>query len=116
MRVWDKEQQQFNKFDKTWGKNITEEDFSDNLASFFGEGGLGLVEKALEWAKELEKWMEGQGELRFISSSMLFVYDGTDKGLLSFFFFCCIFFFDDVVLLLVGYEKRKLFPFPHFFL
>ena len=88
MRIWEKENQHFHKFDKNWGKEITEDEFSDKLGGFFGPQGKELVESALEWTRRLQTWMEGQRELRFISSSLLFVYDGEHPGLpFSFFIF-----------------------------
>jgi adenylate kinase family enzyme len=64
--------------DKPWGKELTDETFADGVRFFFDqpEPRPELVKEFSERIRAVEKFMSEQSKLMFISSSLLFVFDG----------------------------------------
>lgn len=86
MQVWAQRQHRHLLFDKGWGfslRNINA--ISRALTDFFG-GHPELINKRLliaDFARRLAAlldWFEGQNQLSFVSSSLLFVYEGANDG------------------------------------
>jgi len=67
--------------DKSFGKKVKDNTMTDSLAVFFNNGEKvrkHVVEAFLAKVKEVQQWMESQKDLRFYSSSLLFLYEGDE--------------------------------------
>jgi hypothetical protein len=78
-RVYQVDKDDYLQYDKKWGQALKDENFTENLAKFFHNGKeyvTEVIDPFLELLKPLEEWFDKQSELRFYSSSLLFIYDG----------------------------------------
>lgn len=81
MRVWQQPTDTFERFNKSWGRKITEDTFDNGLKIFLNTGNkvhYELIPRFLVELAKLDKYMSAQHDLRFYSSSILFIYDGAN--------------------------------------
>jgi len=79
MKVYQTATDDFKSYEKTWGKKVTTETVVESLTKFFDNGEdirKELVDGFLEILRKILAFFDGQKELRFYSSSVLFLYDG----------------------------------------
>jgi len=79
MKVYQAKTGDFSTYDKPWGKKVTPETMTDSLKVFFDNGEeirKELIEGFLELLVKIQNWINNQSDLRFYSSSLLFLYDG----------------------------------------
>jgi len=79
MKVYQTKSGDFKSYDKAWGKNVTEQTIVQSLQTFLDNGEeirKDLIDGFLEILRKVQAFFEGQRELRFYSSSLLFLYDG----------------------------------------
>jgi len=79
MKVYQLDQEKYLSRDKDWGKNVTDSNFKDSLATFFHNGKdtrYELIAKYVEKLKPIQEWINSQLKVRIYSSSLLFIYDG----------------------------------------
>ena len=82
MRVWDRQRRAYDDYGKAWGYALRDEDaLRAGLAAFFGgaselRGRKPLLADVAEVLRALLGWCERQSSLVFVSSSLLFCYDG----------------------------------------
>jgi len=81
MKVYQHDKQDYVSYGKDWGKNITAENFVENLKVFFHNGKEvrgSLIPLFVEKLKKVQDWINSQRSLRIYSSSLLFIYDGEE--------------------------------------
>jgi len=69
--------------DKSWGKKVKDNNFLESISVFFNNGThvrKELIAKYLPILERLLVYFEKQHDLRFYSSSLLFLYDGQEEG------------------------------------
>jgi len=79
MKVYQAKTGNFVTYDKPWGKKVTPETMAESLKVFFDNGEeirKDLIDGFLELLEKIQDWMKDQTDLRFYSSSLLFLYDG----------------------------------------
>jgi len=80
MRVWNKDTESFDRYNKSWGRAVTDDTFGESMLVFLRtsktDQNLQLIPLFLEKILPLYEWMQTQNELRFFSSSLLLVFDG----------------------------------------
>eukprot|EP01116_Phalansterium_solitarium_P013864 TRINITY_DN31301_c0_g1_i1.p1 TRINITY_DN31301_c0_g1~~TRINITY_DN31301_c0_g1_i1.p1 ORF type:complete len:277 (+),score=16.83 TRINITY_DN31301_c0_g1_i1:58-888(+) len=74
-RIYDAAKEEYIVRDKKWGKAITSETIRDALALFFNKTNIRVY---LPFLERLLGWMERQTHARFISSSLLFLWEGAE--------------------------------------
>jgi len=83
MKVFRTNKGEFVSFGKPWGKKVTKENMQQSLKEFFDNGQNirhDLIPVYLSKLKPLLEYFNSQKELRFYSSSLLFLYDGMDNS------------------------------------
>jgi len=75
MAVWNEKRSDYDRYYKTWGMRIKSEEVNDSLLLFFKNGGLRVMEQFLIKTKMLLEFFENDCSLKFVSSSLLFLYD-----------------------------------------
>jgi len=68
--------------DKPWGKKVKENAMTESMGIFFNNGNLirkEVVQAFLAKLKKIQEFFELQKNLRFYSSSLLFIYEGLDS-------------------------------------
>jgi len=83
MKVYQVDKSDYVSFGKDWGKKVTEDNFFDSLMNFFHNGKgvrVDLLPKYLEFLRNLLEFFESQRDLRFYSSSLLFLYDADESN------------------------------------
>jgi len=68
--------------DKPWGKKIKDNTMAESIGLFFSNGVVirkHIVKAFLVKLKEVEQYMEKQKNLRFYSSSLLFLFEGVEN-------------------------------------
>jgi len=79
MKVYQTKTDDFKSFDKVWGKSVTDATVVESLSKFLDNGEQirkELVDGFIEILRKIQAFFDGQRELRFYSSSLLFLYDG----------------------------------------
>jgi len=69
--------------DKSWGKKVKDNTIKTSIASFFYNGqkmDKRIIRAFLVRLTQLHAWMSSQKELRFYSSSLLFLYEGDEAN------------------------------------
>jgi len=83
MKVYQASTKDFKSLDKSWGKSVTQDKMTKSLEVFFDNGEeirKDLLAGFLEILSKIQTWFLEQKELRFYSSSLLFLYDGVKKS------------------------------------
>jgi len=79
MKVYQTKTDDFKSYDKVWGKSVTETTIVESLSKFLDNGAeirKDLIHGFIEILRKVQAFFDGQKELRFYSSSLLFLYDG----------------------------------------
>jgi len=82
MKVYQTEQNDYVSFGKAWGKKVTPDTMLESLSKFFHNGvrlRTELIPLYMEKIREVQEWINDQSQLRFYSSSLLFIYDGEEN-------------------------------------
>jgi len=67
--------------DKSWGKKVKDNTMAESIAVFFNDGvniRKNVVKAFLPILKKIQEYFESQHDLRFFSSSLLFLFEGSD--------------------------------------
>jgi hypothetical protein len=78
MKIWQADKKEYISFGKDWGKKVTEDTFLESLLNYFRNGKetrTDIVAPYLEFLRKLLQFFEEQCDLRYYSSSLLFLYD-----------------------------------------
>lgn len=83
MRVWNKTTGEYDRYNKSWGRALTSDEFQAALGLFFhaSRRPQELAHRYLLKLQALHRYMSRQTHLLFISSSLLFVYDADEDDL-----------------------------------
>eukprot|EP01114_Cavostelium_apophysatum_P014411 TRINITY_DN3738_c0_g1_i1.p1 TRINITY_DN3738_c0_g1~~TRINITY_DN3738_c0_g1_i1.p1 ORF type:complete len:462 (-),score=136.64 TRINITY_DN3738_c0_g1_i1:48-1433(-) len=84
MKVYNNMTQAYTQRTKSWGRDVTEATFTSSLAQYFDNGDRfrhDIVTALQKKLKTFRDWMDTQHNLRFYSSSLLFVYDAAATNL-----------------------------------
>jgi len=82
MKVYQTEKNDYVSLGKSWGKKVTPETMLESLSQFFNNGSrlrTELIPLYLEKIRDVQQWINDQTQLRFYSSSLLFIYDGEES-------------------------------------
>jgi len=69
--------------DKPWGKKVKDSTMGEALSTFFHNGEKirsDVVAQFITRLKQIKVWMDHQKDLRFYSSSLLFLYEGDENS------------------------------------
>jgi inositol-hexakisphosphate kinase len=83
MKVYQTDKADYVSLGKAWGKKVTPETMLESLSQFFNNGErlrTELIPSYLEKLGEIQEWINEQSQLRFYSSSVLFIYDGDESN------------------------------------
>ncbi|KAL4640998.1 inositol polyphosphate multikinase-like [Arapaima gigas] len=80
MRIYQVTSDSYKTYNQQYGRNLVKDTIKDGLAKFFHNGNglrkdavLGSIQKV----RKILEWFEGQRQLHFYASSLLFVYEGS---------------------------------------
>jgi len=82
MKVWNSKKGEYVSYDKDFGKKVTKEKMLDSLQLYFDNGdgvNYDIIPSFLDKLEEIFDWFRSQKQLRFYSSSLLFLYDAENK-------------------------------------
>jgi len=68
--------------DKSWGKKVKDNTMAESIAIFFSDGvsvRKNVIKALLPKLKKIQEYFESQHDLRFFSSSLLFLFEGLDS-------------------------------------
>lgn len=83
MRVYNREKQQFDLYDKKYGYSLTEETLNSMFATYFSQVKQGykkdVIQSIINQLKPILEWFEAPGHLKFVCTSILFILEGNTE-------------------------------------
>ncbi|XP_076856739.1 inositol polyphosphate multikinase isoform X2 [Brachyhypopomus gauderio] len=79
MRVYNVGLDNFDTYDQHYGRSLVKDTIKDGLSKFFYNGDVlrkDAITASIAKVQKILQWFEGQRQLNFFASSLLFVYDG----------------------------------------
>ncbi|XP_036428099.1 inositol polyphosphate multikinase [Colossoma macropomum] len=83
MRVYNVGSDSFDSYDQHYGRGLVKETIKDGLSKFFFNGDVlrkDAITASIIKVQKILLWFEGQSQLNFYASSLLFVYDGVPSA------------------------------------
>jgi len=80
LRVFQSKKNEYIVKDKPWGKKVKDNSMNESIGLFFNNGESirkDVIKAFLPKLKQVEQWFKSQKHLRFYSSSLLFLYEGS---------------------------------------